>query len=108
MCCRNDDGRPRRFTQSRRVGLSRRWPEHSIWRDSGRVRYTSVNDDEALAMFRTWPGWRHLARTGDGPRGCRGDTRRGQAAEDGRGCGVLLRPGDKDCFEVARLTEESD
>jgi len=28
-------------------------PEHSYWRDSGRVRYTSVNDDEALAMFRT-------------------------------------------------------
>ncbi len=26
-------------------------PEHSFWKDSGRVRYTSVNDDEALAGF---------------------------------------------------------
>ena len=32
-------------------------PEHSYWKDSGRVRYTSCRDDEALAAFDT------LART---------------------------------------------
>src|SRR5205814_8652304 len=26
-------------------------PEHSSWKDSGRVQYTSVGDDEALKMF---------------------------------------------------------
>ena len=26
-------------------------PEHSYWKDSGRVRYTSCRDDEALAAF---------------------------------------------------------
>jgi len=26
-------------------------PEHSYWKDAGRVEYTSVNDDEALAAF---------------------------------------------------------
>jgi len=28
-------------------------PEHSYWRDTGRVEYTSVNDDEALDALRT-------------------------------------------------------
>ena len=32
-------------------------PEHSYWKDTGRVRYTSCLDDDALAAFRT------LART---------------------------------------------
>src|SRR5205807_4840043 len=27
-------------------------PEHSYWKDAGRVRYTSVRDDEALEAFR--------------------------------------------------------
>lgn len=27
-------------------------PEHSYWKDSGRVQYTTANDDEALEMFR--------------------------------------------------------
>src|SRR5205814_6240100 len=27
-------------------------PEHSLWKDSGRVRYTSVRDSEALKAFR--------------------------------------------------------
>ena len=26
-------------------------PEHSFWKDSGRVKYTSCRDDEALAAF---------------------------------------------------------
>jgi tryptophan synthase beta chain len=26
-------------------------PEHAYWKDSGRVRYTSATDDEALAAF---------------------------------------------------------
>ena len=28
-------------------------PEHSYWKDAGRVRYTSCRDDEALAAFDT-------------------------------------------------------
>jgi tryptophan synthase beta chain len=32
-------------------------PEHSYWKDAGRVRYTSCRDDQALAAFKT------LART---------------------------------------------
>ncbi|MEE2908303.1 MAG: tryptophan synthase subunit beta, partial [Planctomycetota bacterium] len=27
-------------------------PEHAAWRDSGRVRYISVSDEDALAHFR--------------------------------------------------------
>jgi len=28
-------------------------PEHSYWKESGRAEYTSVSDEEALAAFRT-------------------------------------------------------
>ena len=28
-------------------------PEHSYWKDTGRVQYTSITDDEALAAFQT-------------------------------------------------------
>lgn len=31
-------------------------PEHSYWKDAGRVQYTSVTDDEALAAFRLLAG----------------------------------------------------
>ncbi len=48
-------------------------PEHSYWKDSGRVRYTSVGDDEALQAFSpVLAAGRHSAGAGDGPRRGRG------------------------------------
>ena len=44
-------------------------PEHSYWKDTGRVRYVSITDDEALEAFdTTGEARRHPPRPGDGPR----------------------------------------
>jgi tryptophan synthase beta chain len=82
-------------------------PEHSYWKDSGRVRYTSVGDGEALACF-------HLCARLEGilpaletahalVEGMRVAARRRR--ED-----VVVicfsGRGDKDCYEVARLGGE--
>ena len=51
-------------------------PEHSYWKDSGRVRYTSVGDDEALKAFAPLlAAGGHPAGAGNGPCGGRGDAR---------------------------------
>jgi tryptophan synthase beta chain len=82
-------------------------PEHSSWKDSGRVRYTRVGDDEALKMF-------HLCARLEGilpaletahavVEAMRLASKR--AKED-----VIVvcfsGRGDKDCYEVARLEGE--
>jgi tryptophan synthase beta chain len=82
-------------------------PEHSYWKDSGRVRYTSVRDDEALEAF-------HLCSRLEGIL---------PALETAHAVVEALRlaanrpkedtvvvclsgRGDKDCYEVARLDGE--
>jgi tryptophan synthase beta chain len=82
-------------------------PEHSYWKDSGRVRYTSVRDDEALHAFELCarlegilPALETAHAVVEGMR-----LARGRARED-----VVVicfsGRGDKDCFEVARLRGE--
>jgi tryptophan synthase beta chain len=82
-------------------------PEHSHWKDSGRVRYTSVGDDEALRTFAlcsrlegVLPALETAHAVAEGMR---------QAARRTREDVVLIcfsGRGDKDCYEVARLQGE--
>jgi tryptophan synthase beta chain len=82
-------------------------PEHSYWKDSGRVSYTSVTDADALQGFRTCsrlegilPALETAHAVVEGMRQAAG-----RAKED-----VVVicfsGRGDKDCFEVARLQGE--
>jgi tryptophan synthase beta chain len=82
-------------------------PEHSHWKDSGRVRYTHVGDDAALEGFDTCarlegilPALETSHAVVEGMR---------IAAKRAREDVVVLcfsGRGDKDCFEVARLQGE--
>ena len=79
-------------------------PEHGYWKDSGRVDYTQVRDDEALKAFGLCsrlegilPALETAHAVVEGMR---------QAAKRGREDVVVIcfsGRGDKDCFEVARL-----
>jgi tryptophan synthase beta chain len=82
-------------------------PEHSYWKDSGRVRYTSVGDAEALHGF-------HVCSRLEGilpaletahavVEGMRVAARR---AQDDLVVICFSGRGDKDCFEVAHLEGE--
>jgi tryptophan synthase beta chain len=82
-------------------------PEHSYWKDSGRVRYTRVGDDEALQAFSTCsrlegvlPALETAHAVVEGMR---------LAAQRKREDVVVIcfsGRGDKDCYEVARLQGE--
>jgi tryptophan synthase beta chain len=82
-------------------------PEHSYWKDSGRVSYTSVGDDEALQAFLTCsrlegilPALETAHAVVEGMR---------IAAKRKRDDVVVIcfsGRGDKDCYEVARLRGE--
>ena len=82
-------------------------PEHSFWKDSGRVRYTNVGDDAALRGFNLCarlegilPALETAHAVVEGLR---------VAAQRGRDEVVVIcfsGRGDKDCFEVARLQGE--
>jgi tryptophan synthase beta chain len=82
-------------------------PEHSYWRDSGRVRYTRVGDDEALKAF-------HLCSRSEGilpaletahavVEAIRLASRR---SRDDVVVICFSGRGDKDCYEVAHLEGE--
>jgi tryptophan synthase beta chain len=82
-------------------------PEHSCWKDSGRVRYTSAGDDEALKAFALCsrlegilPALETAHAVVEGMR---------IAAKRKREDAVVIcfsGRGDKDCHEVARLQGE--
>jgi tryptophan synthase beta chain len=79
-------------------------PEHSFWKDSGRIAYTNVTDAEALEAFGSCsrlegilPALETAHAVVEGMR---------QAARRGKEEVVVIcfsGRGDKDCFEVARL-----
>jgi tryptophan synthase beta chain len=83
-------------------------PEHSYWRDCGRVLYTSASDAEALEGFSLCsrlegilPALETAHAVVEGMR---------QAAKRSKNDVVVIcfsGRGDKDCFEVARLKGES-
>ncbi|HEY7330351.1 MAG TPA: tryptophan synthase subunit beta [Gemmataceae bacterium] len=82
-------------------------PEHSYWKDSGRVHYTSVGDDEALPAFSTCsrlegilPALETAHAVVEGMR---------LASKRKREDVVVIcfsGRGDKDCYEVAHLQGE--
>ncbi len=82
-------------------------PEHSYWKDSGRVRYTSVRDEDALEAFLTCsrlegilPALETAHAVIEGMR---------LAAKRKRDDVVVIcfsGRGDKDCYEVAHLQGE--
>jgi tryptophan synthase beta chain len=82
-------------------------PEHSFWKVSGRVRYTSVGDDDALG------GFDHCSRL----EGILPALETAHAVVEAMRVAAKMRKdqtvvicfsgrGDKDCFEVARLRGE--
>ncbi|MBI2827629.1 MAG: tryptophan synthase subunit beta [Planctomycetia bacterium] len=83
-------------------------PEHSFWKDSGRVRYTFARDDEALSAFDA------LARSEGILPALESAHAVAKAIEAARGrprdeaiVVCLSGRGDKDAYEVARLRGEA-
>jgi tryptophan synthase beta chain len=80
-------------------------PEHSYWKDTGRVRYTSVTDQEALDAFHLCGRMEGILPALETAHGVVETMR--EAAKRGKDEVVVLcfsGRGDKDCAEVARLT----
>jgi tryptophan synthase beta chain len=81
-------------------------PEHSHWKDTGRVRYTSVDDREALDGFRTCARLEGILPALETAHAVVEAMR--EAKRRGRDEAVVVcfsGRGDKDCEEVARLEE---
>jgi tryptophan synthase beta chain len=82
-------------------------PEHSWWKDRGRVRYTSVGDAEALEAFQTCARLEGILPALETAHAVVEALR--VAAKRGKEDVVVVcfsGRGDKDCFEVARLLGE--
>jgi tryptophan synthase beta chain len=82
-------------------------PEHSYWKDSGRVRYTSVGDDEALAGFGLCSRLEGILPALETAHAVVEAMRiAAKRAKDDVVVVCFSGRGDKDCFEVARLQGE--
>ena len=82
-------------------------PEHSYWKDSGRVRYTNVSDDDALKAFDLCSRLEGILPALETAHAVVEALR--VAAKRGHQDVVVIcfsGRGDKDCFEVARLRGE--
>jgi tryptophan synthase beta chain len=82
-------------------------PEHSYWRDSGRVRYTSVGDDEALKLFHLCSRLEGILPALETAHAVTEAMR--IASPRGKDDVVVIcfsGRGDKDCYEVAHLEGE--
>jgi tryptophan synthase beta chain len=83
-------------------------PEHSYWKDRGRVHYTSVSDDEAIRAFMTCSRLEGILPALETAHAIVEAMAR--AARRGPDDVIVIcfsGRGDKDCFEVARLRGES-
>jgi tryptophan synthase beta chain len=81
-------------------------PEHSYWKDTGRVRYTSVNDTEALDGFRTCARLEGILPALETAHAVVEALREaGRRGKDEVVVVCFSGRGDKDCEEVARLEE---
>jgi tryptophan synthase beta chain len=79
-------------------------PEHSYWKDTGRVNYVNVTDDEALQAFQTLA--RHegiLPALESSHAVARALQTAGARSRDDAVVICLSGRGDKDVYEVARL-----
>jgi tryptophan synthase beta chain len=82
-------------------------PEHSFWKDTGRVRYTSVADDDALEAFQLCSRLEGILPALETAHAVVEAMR--VAARRAKEDVVVIcfsGRGDKDCFEVARLRGE--
>jgi tryptophan synthase beta chain len=82
-------------------------PEHSYWKDSGRVRYTNVADADALTGFNLCSRLEGILPALETAHAVVEAMR--VAARRARDDVVVIcfsGRGDKDCFEVARLQGE--
>jgi tryptophan synthase beta chain len=82
-------------------------PEHSMWKDSGRVRYTSINDEEALKGFMLCSRLEGILPALETAHAVV-EAMRIAATRPAADIVVICFSGrgDKDCFEVARLQGE--
>jgi len=82
-------------------------PEHSYWKDSGRVRYTSVGDDDALRGFDACARLEGILPALETAHAVIEAMRlAGTRAKQDVVVVCFSGRGDKDCFEVARLRGE--
>ena len=82
-------------------------PEHSYWKDTGRVRYTNVRDDEALEGFRLCSRLEGILPALETAHAVVEAMRiAGRRQRDDVVVVCFSGRGDKDCYEVARLEGE--
>ncbi len=83
-------------------------PEHSYWKDSGRVRYTHCGDDEALAAFDRVAGSEGILPALESSHAVAKALEEAARRSPDQSIVVCLSGrGDKDAFEIARLKGES-
>ncbi len=83
-------------------------PEHSYWKDAGRVRYTSVGDDDALRGFDLCARLEGILAALETAHAVVEAMRiASRRAKDDVVVVCFSGRGDKDCFEVARLRGET-
>jgi tryptophan synthase beta chain len=79
-------------------------PEHSYWKDSGRVSYVNIRDDEALAAFQTLAKLEGILPAIESSHAIAQALKTaGQRSPDDIVVICLSGRGDKDVYEVARL-----
>jgi len=83
-------------------------PEHSYWKDSGRVKYTNVNDEEALAGFDLCSKLEGILPALETAHAVVEAMRiASKLTKDDVVLVCFSGRGDKDCYEIARVTGES-
>ena len=79
-------------------------PEHSYWKDSGRVSYVNIRDDEALAAFQMLAKLEGILPAIESSHAIAQALKTaGQRSPDDIVVICLSGRGDKDVYEVARL-----
>jgi tryptophan synthase beta chain len=83
-------------------------PEHSYWKDTGRVQYTPVSDQEALAAFDTLAKLEGILPALESSHAVAQVLKTaGRRSPDDIVVICLSGRGDKDVYEVARLRGET-
>lgn len=83
-------------------------PEHSYWKDTGRVKYTNIGDDDALEAFSTCARLEGILPALETSHAIVEAMRvASKRSKDDVIVVCFSGRGDKDCFEVARLQGES-
>jgi tryptophan synthase beta chain len=82
-------------------------PEHSYWKDTGRIRYTSVGDDAAMAAFRLCSRLEGILPALETAHAVEEAVRiAASRSKDDIVVVCFSGRGDKDCYEIDRLESE--